>query len=208
MVKPTGLLTVMASAWITIFTVTCAGLTVIDLVTGFLFWSQRTTEKGWLKPGALTASVSTRTTAWMPAIWVFGPSMRTLAGATEVAAVSSWYPGARALTRSIETGMFVVPSSSIATVTKLGATMVIVGSELLTRMGTSFFPTWAPEKFPVMCSMPGLTRRRASNERMWSVVPIAVRVTCGTSPTSTSPAGNTGASILRLYLWSWVGFCA
>src|ERR1700730_7810226 len=65
-----------------------------------------------------------------------------------------------------------------------------------------------PEKFPEMCNKFGLVRTRPSNERMWSEVPIAVIVTCGTSPTSTSPAGSTGASSLRLYLWSWVGFCA
>src|ERR1700674_1330317 len=59
-----------------------------------------------------------------------------------------------------------------------------------------------------MCNMFGLVRTRPSNERMWSEVPIAVMVTCGTSPTSTRPAGGTGASSLRLYLWSWVGFCA
>src|SRR5256884_3918596 len=47
-----------------------------------------------------------------------------------------------------------------------------------------------------------------SKARMWSELPMAVIVTCGTSPTSTRPAGSTGASIRRLYLWSWVGFCA
>jgi len=65
-------------------------------------------------------------------------------------------------------------------------------------MGTSFLPTWVPEKFPVMCSTLGLTRSKASNDFMWSLVPIAVIVTCGTSPTSTSPTGRAGVSIRTL----------
>ena len=64
--------------------------------------------------------------------WLLGPSIRTLAGVTVVALASSWNPGGSAFTRSIETGWVVVPSSSIATVTVLGATIVIVGSGLLT----------------------------------------------------------------------------
>src|ERR1700694_2076253 len=121
----------MASAWITIFTETWAGVATSDL-RGFLFLSHTTTEYGWLNPGATSASRSTRTTAWTPVSWLFGPSMRTLAGVTVVALGCSWNPGGSALTRSIETGTVVVPSSSTVTVTELGATIVMLGSELLT----------------------------------------------------------------------------
>src|SRR6202022_4854743 len=111
----------MASAWITILTVTWAGVIVIDLATGFLFASQRTTENGWVGPGAPSESISTSTTAWMPVSWLFGPSTLTLGGVTVVAVACSWNPGGNDLTRSIETPRGAGPFSSIDTVTQGGA---------------------------------------------------------------------------------------
>src|SRR5439155_1074416 len=124
----------MASAWITILTVTCGGVTVKPFVSCFLFASRTVTVNGRVKPGAWRPPRSISTAAWMPVSWLLGPSTCTVAGVTVVAFACSWKPVGSAVPRWITTVWFELASSSIVTCTELGATTKKIASSLSRRL--------------------------------------------------------------------------